>query len=74
MACLQPAFSTHFQIGGQGSPRYQQLLDMLPAELVAPQATLAALTQLLCAEMRTAFKLTGLTMPPWRQGAAMLSK
>lgn len=42
--------------------------------LVAPATQLQPLVQLLCAEMSLAFEHHGLSLPPWRQHVALLSK
>ena len=51
-----------------------QVLRLAPREFVGPTSRLVPLLQLLCTEMGAAFGRAGLTCPPWRQAAAMMSK
>ena len=56
------------------TPRYSQVLELVPEELVAPAQALAPLVKLLCDELTAAFEQHGLSLPPWRQSRSLLSK
>ncbi len=67
------SFKEQFRIA-KPTPRYQALLDCVPATYVAPEASVAPLVNFLCHEMALAFSSTGVVLPPWRQTHSMLSK
>lgn len=70
---VEPNFFEHWQIS-HPTPRYSGLLDMVPTVLVASSYQLCEIVQLLCSEMSIAFAECGLSLPPWRQAASLLSK
>ena len=54
--------------------RYTHLLSFLPDIFVGQHSRLSSLVRLIASEMELAFSETGITMPPWRQAASMMSK
>lgn len=70
---VDPAFKEQFKIP-QPSAAYEALLELLPSEFVGTSSRLVPLVQNLCAEMVVSFEANGLTLPPWRRAASMLTK
>jgi hypothetical protein len=58
----------------QPTPAYEDLMLVLPAVFVGTTDRLGPLVQLVCEEMSVAFEARSMTLPPWRQAKAMLSK
>lgn len=54
--------------------RYQSVLDALPRVLCLAEHRLWHLLELLSTELATAFKDMRLSLPPWRQAAAIHEK
>ena len=70
---IEPRFKEMFQIG-PATPLYTGLLESVPHQFVGSPTKLALLAELLSAELVTAFKESGWTLPPWRKVSSMLAK
>lgn len=70
---IDPKFREQFEIA-QPTKRYARIMEAVPEDFVGTEEQVEAVVGLLCAEIATAFKQQGASLPPWRQAAAMLSK
>ncbi|GIL42151.1 hypothetical protein Vafri_209 [Volvox africanus] len=70
---VEPSLRQHFSIP-HASPEYEFILNNIPDVFVGSSCRLVPVVQLLCALMADSFRREGLTLPPWRRDAAMLSK
>ena len=70
---FDPAFREQFEIS-RPSQAYQALLAAVPVAFVGSEERLTATVRLLCKELQTEFAEKGVTLPPWRDVQAMLTK
>ncbi|KXZ50391.1 hypothetical protein GPECTOR_16g564 [Gonium pectorale] len=70
---VEPALRAQFAIP-HPSPAYMAALSRVPDVFVGAAFRLVPVVQTLCALMAASFLEQGLTLPPWRREAAMLSK
>jgi uncharacterized protein (TIGR01615 family) len=70
---VDPCFKEQFEIPHQ-TQRYAQVLAALPRIFIGTEERIVPLVELLCSEIRLAFKQANATLPPWRAPPAMLSK
>ncbi|GIL74210.1 hypothetical protein Vretimale_1969 [Volvox reticuliferus] len=70
---VEPSLRQHFSIP-HASSEYEFILNNMPDIFVGSSCRLVPVVQLLCALMADSFRREGLTLPPWRRDAAMLSK
>ena len=70
---FDPAFREQFKIS-RPSQAYQALLATVPVAFVGSEERLTATVRLLCKELQTEFAEKGVTLPPWRDVQAMLTK
>eukprot|EP00803_Ostreobium_quekettii_P009508 evm.model.scf_504EXC.1 EVM.evm.TU.scf_504EXC.1 scf_504EXC:8261-9930(-) len=70
---VEPAFRDAFVIGEQ-TPRYREVLALVPDEFVGPKGRLLELVRLLCKEMELAFVASGRAVPPWRRFKSVASR
>ena len=70
---FDPVFREQFEIS-RPSQGYQTLLAAVPVAFVGSEERLTATVRLLCKELQTEFAEKGVTLPPWRDVQAMLTK
>ncbi|KAG2484334.1 hypothetical protein HYH03_016876 [Edaphochlamys debaryana] len=70
---VEPRFREHFTIT-QPTPEFEALLAAAPDVFVGPRARLVPIVEALCDGMASSFGVRGLSLPPWRRTASMLSK
>ena len=70
---FDPAFREQFEIS-RPSQQYQALLAAVPVAFVGSEDRLTATVRLLCKELQREFADKGVTLPPWRDVGAMLTK
>ena len=70
---FDPAFREQFEIT-RPSPHYQALLAAVPVAFVGSEERLTSTVRLVCKELQTEFADKGITLPPWRDVQAMLTK
>ncbi|CAD7696270.1 unnamed protein product [Ostreobium quekettii] len=70
---VEPAFRDQFAITNP-TVQYERLLEVVPEWFVGWEDDLMAALELVCAEMRVAFRATDRPVPPWRRKKSMESK
>lgn len=60
---IDPAFREQFDLA-HATPRYQQILDAIPATFVGTEERLVALVRALCQEIQSVFSEQNTTLPP----------
>lgn len=70
---VEPCLKDHFLIA-HPTPTFTNVLASLPHEFVGSKAALAAVVNIVCAEMMRSFKDQSHVVPPWRQMGSMMSK
>eukprot|EP00803_Ostreobium_quekettii_P002183 evm.model.scf_1521.4 EVM.evm.TU.scf_1521.4 scf_1521:36050-38558(-) len=70
---VEPALRDAFAIGEQ-TPRYREVLALVPDEFVGPRGRLVELARIMCKEMEAAFVALGRAVPPWRRFRSVVSR
>lgn len=70
---VDPWFREQFEVIHR-TPFFQRVLERIPAVFCGTMDLLKPLVEVLSTEMALAFEQKNLAIPPWRQGAAQLSK
>lgn len=70
---IDPCFRDSFLLSN-ATPGYQRLCEVLPSIYVGTAEQLVPLVEFMCSQMHIVFAETGISCPPWRQQACMISK